>query len=490
MLKRALKLNTYSIASQGAVLITGVLFAVILSRLVSVTDYGLLTSFISFVVFITILSDMGLRTTATKYVGDAFFSKKSDLWKYITQLTTLRFILVISMGIAVFLLAEPLSRTILHDAQYAFVFQFTGIVSIIYSAMHFFEGLVSAANRYEYTFAGSAITNVGRLVLPIIAVMFISPTAEWAIAGVAGGYLLGAVSYSVFFRRVYGFKFEWSGGLGEEMKRYAIYAALIGWSVAFFSYFDTVLLNAFLSPDRVALYKAAQQVLIGVVSLAPISYFVIFTFFVELEANKKRKEQVEAYAQALKYGLVFFIPVSVMMFVLSSEIIGFLFLPTYAASARALQAFAALPAFYFLFNVNMNALFARGEIRPAAGLYILAAILSVALNVFLIPIFGFVGSAITYSAAFIAPTIISIPLLMQRLSLGINLRALVKPFLASAVATASVLFVKSQITGNELLLIILFPAVCAAVYLALLDDDDRRVLKALVELFRGKERAA
>ena len=83
MLRKALRLNTYAVASQGSVIIGGVLFAVILTRLISTADYGLVASFISFVVFLTLLSDMGLRTTATKYVGGAFFSKDKRLWNYI-----------------------------------------------------------------------------------------------------------------------------------------------------------------------------------------------------------------------------------------------------------------------------------------------------------------------------------------------------------------------------------------------------------------------
>ena len=488
MIKRALQLNIYSIAANGAVLVTGVLFSVILTRILSVGDYGLLTSFVSFVAFITMFSDMGLRTTATKYVGDALFSKNKNLWRYITKLAALRVSLVALIGILIFAFAGQLAGAVLHSTSYAFVFQITAVAAVIYAVMNFFEGLVSAANRYEYTFAGSAIVSVGRLVLPIIAAMLIAPTPGWAMVGVGLGYLAGAVAYLVFFKRTYGTGFDWSGHLPAGLKSYAMYAALIMLASAFLTNFDTVLLNTFLSPQSVALYKAAQMVLIGVISLAPISYGLIFTLFVELESTGKRNEQQEAYAKAAKYALTFFIPISFMMFVLAPEIIGFFYLPTYAASASALRAFAVLPAFYFFFNMNMSTLLARSEMKIAGALYLLAAVCSLGLNLLLIPQFGFVGSAIAYSAAFIIPTIISVPVLARKLSLSVHANEIVRPLVVSVIASGVILFVQGMQAVPWVVLLFLFPLVCAALYLLMLDADDRHIMGLLQELFLHKGR--
>jgi len=488
MLSKALRLNTYAVASQGAVLVGGILFAVILTRMLTQEAYGLVASFISFVVFITLISDMGLRTTATKYVGGAFFSKDSRMWKYIMQLTIMRFVLVAIMGIATVALAGPLAESILHAQKYAYVFQFTGVTAIIYSVMHYFEGLVSAANKYEYTFAGSVIVNGGRLILPVAAVLLIAPTAEWTIAGVAGGYLLGALAYMFFFRKVYGMKLDWpKTTVGSKIGKYASYSALIALAGAFLTNFDTILLNTFMSPENVALYKAAQIVLIGVVSLAPISYLVVFTYFVELEAKKNRKEQSEAYSQATKYGLIFFLPISIMMFVLAGEIIGFLYPGNYMPAANALRIFALVPVFYFLFSVNTHAMYARGEIKAACGLVIFAGASSILLNVLLIPQFGFVGSAMAYAGAWLFATLLSFPVMVRKLALSIKLGELARPVVVSALAAGAVAAARWLNLTNELALIAIFPLACAALYLLTLDADDRRLLKAFGSLVRSEK---
>ncbi len=486
MLGRALRLNAYAVASQGAVLVGGVLFAVIMTRLISKTDYGLVSSFISFVVFIALLSDMGLRTTAGKYVGGAFFSKDEKLWRYIAQLTFLRFLIVIVMGLAVVLEAKWLAGFVLHNEAYAYIFQFTGITAIVYSVMHFFEGLVSTANRYEYTFAGSMVVNGARLVLPVAAVLFIAPSAGWTIAGVAGGYLLGALAYLFFFRRAYGLKFEMPTIIAKEMRGFAAYAGLLALSAAFLSNFDTVLLNTYLSPDSVALYKAAQIVLIGVVSLAPISYGVIFTFFIELEAKGNRKEQGEAYSQAMKYGLIFFLPIAVMMFVLAGEIVGLLYPGTYLPAADALRVFAFVPPFVFLFNMNIASLQARGEIKDACKLVLLAGALSIALNVLLIPYFGFVGAAMAYAGAYMIPALLSLPTMVRKLQMHVNWKELARPLAVSAVAAAAVEAAQMLGLRNEIALIAIFPVACAALYLLTLEDDDRRLLNSFIGMVRGE----
>jgi len=487
MLSRALRLNTYAVASQGAVIAGGVLFAVILTRLISKTDYGLVVSFISFVVFIALLSDMGLRTTATKYVGGAFFSKDRRLWRYIMQLAALRFALVVAMGLAVAWQARFFAGLILHDPAYAYVFQFTGVTAIVYSVMHFFEGLVSAANRYEYTFAGSVVVNGGRLVLPVAAVLLIAPTAEWTIAGVAGGYLAGALAYALFFGRIYGMKPEWPSRMDRDVGRFALYAALMALAGSFLSNFDAVLLNAFMVPESVALYKAAQMVLVGVVSLAPISYAVIFTFFVELEAKGKRREQGEAYSQATKYGLVFFLPISVMMFVLAGEIVGFLYPGAYVPAADALRVFALVPPFVFLFTMNISSLQARGEIRDACMLVLLAGALSIMLNVLLIPLFGFVGAAMAYAGAYLIPTLLSLPMMVRKLEMSVSWTALARPLAVSALAAGAVVAARWLGLSNEIVLIAIFPLACAALYLLTLDSDDRRLISALGTLARSEK---
>ncbi|MDO8339039.1 MAG: oligosaccharide flippase family protein [Candidatus Burarchaeum sp.] len=487
MLSRALRLNAYAVASQGAILAGGILFAVILTRLLTTEDYGLVSSFISFVVFITLVSDMGIRTTASKFVGAAFFSKDPKLWKYIVQFGCLRFLFVLIMGLATFALSGNLAESILHSQKYTYIFQFTGITAIIYSAMHFLEGLVSAANKYEYTFAGSVIVNASRLVLPVAAVLFIAPTAEWTITGVATGYLLGALSYVFFFHRTYGMKLARPEKMGKEVRTFAVYAGVLALAGAFLSNFDTVLLNAFLSPESVALYKAAQIVLIGVISLAPISYMVIFTFFVELEAGGNRKAQSEAYSQATRYGLIFFLPISVMMFVLSADIIGFLYPGTYLPAADALKVFAFIPPFVFLFNMNIASLQARGEIREACKLVLLAGGASIVLNVLLIPYFGFVGAAMAYAVAYILPTLLSFPTMARKLELHVKWTALARPVAISVLAAGAVAAARLLGLSNEIALIAVFPLACAALYLLTLEPEDRRLLDALLSLVRSEK---
>jgi O-antigen/teichoic acid export membrane protein len=487
MLSRALRLNAYAIASQGAVIAGGLLFSVILTRLISKADYGLVGSFISFVVFIALLSDMGLRTTAGKYVGGAFFSKDKRLWKYISQLTFLRFLIVTVMGLATFVLAGPLAGFMLPSREYAYIFQLTGITAIIYSVMHFFEGLVSTANRYEYTFAGSVVVNCARLVLPVAAVLLIAPTAGWTIAGVAAGYLLGALAYLILFRRAYGLKLEMPTLVAKEMRGFAVYAGLLALAGAFLSYFDIVLLNMYhMSLESVALYKAAQIVLIGVVSLAPISYTMIFSFFVELEAKGNRKEQGEAYSQAMKYGLIFFLPISVMMFVLAGEIVGLLYPGTYLPAADALRVFAIVPPFIFLFNMNVAAMQARGEIKEACKLVLLAGALSISLNLLFIPYFGFVGAAMAYAGAYMIPAALSLPTMVRKLALHVKWTALARPLAISALATAAVAAARWLGLANELALIAIFPVACAALYLLTLEPDDRKLLDSLAGVVKAE----
>jgi len=450
---------------------------------VSVTDYGILTSFVSFVLFVALFSDMGLRTTATKYVGSAFFSKDRKLWRYITQLAVARFALIISIGLVLAWQSAFFAELVMHSPEYAFVFQFTGIAAVFYAAMHFFEGLVSSANMYEYTFAGSVIVNAARLLLPVALVLFLAPTAKFAIMGLSLAYLAGALAYAVFFRRIYGFRPERSREIEKGFRNYALYAALIELSAAFLSNFDAVLLNAFLSPASVGLYKAAQMVLIGVLSLTPISYLVVFTFFVELEASGNRREQHISYTHAVKYGLAFFIPVSAMMLALAPEMMGFFYPPEYASAAVALRTFAFLPAFYFLFNVNINAMFARGEIRAAAWLCMLAAGASLVMNLLLIPLLGFVGSAVAYTGAYMLATLLSLSVLSGRLSLSVGPHVLARPLLVSAAASILTEGARAFVTSSGIALLVIFPVACALAYAFMLDEEDRALFAAVSELF-------
>ena len=137
-----------------------------------------------------------------------------------------------------------------------------------------------------------------------------------------------------------------------------------------------------------------------------------------------------------------------------------------------------MPALYFLFNVNTSSLLARGEVRNVCGLILLAGMLSILLNVLLIPDFGFVGSAMAYAGAWLIPALFSFPMMVGKLEMFVKWTALARPLVVSAMAAGAVAVARWLGLSNEIALIAVFPLACAALYLLTIDADDRRLLNA------------
>jgi O-antigen/teichoic acid export membrane protein len=130
---------------------------------------------------------------------------------------------------------------------------------------------------------------------------------------------------------------------------------------------------------------------------------VMAAFFPFISQYSTDKEKVERYVtKVIKYALIFILPISLVLIVLSGQIIGLVFPQSYVVGARALS-ILSIGMFFLVFILTFSRTF-QAINKPKIPAFILsgAITLQILLLYFLVPKYGLTGAAISTTIASIA----------------------------------------------------------------------------------------
>ena len=183
----------------------------------------------------------------------------------------------------------------------------------------------------------------------------------------------------------------------EIIKMFLILAApfaLAGIISRLYSYTDTLIMSKMLTRMELGWWSVPYKIIFAfqfIPSALTVSVFpVISRAYLE---NKERVAQI--YRQAWQYLLLISLPMAFGMFVLSSPVILKVYKQQYALSIYALQILGFALVFMFLSYINGAMLNATNRQKSQTAIVATAWILSIFLNLILIPRMGIYGAAWT-----------------------------------------------------------------------------------------------
>jgi len=155
---------------------------------------------------------------------------------------------------------------------------------------------------------------------------------------------------------------------------------------------NNVLLSKMVGDKAVGLYDSATNL---IYPLTVISAAIVTAVFpaISRHAHRQREKAVQSYLQAIKFSLMIALPMALGIYVLADRIYVLLYKPEFFEAVPALKILSALLPVIFITNVFGNTLGAADRQGIVFGVSVLNAAVNVALNVFLIPRFGYNGSA-------------------------------------------------------------------------------------------------
>ena len=461
---------------------------VLIARHASQAEYGIFSLALSLLQICTILSCLGLQAATPRCI--AFFRGRGDLEKARSIVfASLQLALIASVlcGASLFL-ASPLLTTLFHlPASATQIFQIFAVALPFSVAVEMLASVFRGYDRVqEKVIFRDILSNVLKVLFIVSAIAL-----GYAFLGIICAYLLAIITASLLFfaytsrkielkggrrgeraeekqkeskegkgqgakrakREQEEWEEEWGasrGGSGESVNEirkkllvFSVPLLIANVSSVLALRMDTFMLGIFKTPEIVGLYNAA----IPFMQLIQIFHLSMVLIYVPIASQLYSKnlvnEMKRCYIIITKGIFSITFPFFLFIFLFSEKIIGFFFGSSYTFAGTALRILSLGMFIHVFFGPNAETLVVLGKTKWSMANSLTGVVLNASLNAILIPIFGFVGSAI---ASAISITLINILILLQIFSLQ-KIHPFAKNYLKIITITSIMLIIANAVVS-------------------------------------------
>lgn len=363
------------------------------ARYLGPTQYGLLSYAFSFTGLFAIFASLGIDSILNRELVSHSEEKERLLGSGFLIKITGSIIAIILILIALFFIKTDLvTNALILISSFSFMFNAFGVIDI------YFQSQVLAKNTVKIQITTLIITSV----LKILFILLKLPVIYFALAYLIDAFVF-AVGLIIIYKKVgLGItKLKFDKKITIMLLKNSWPLILSGVAIAVYTKIDQVMIKNMLGNEAVGLYSVA-------VRISEVWYFIpaiICTSLFPAIVNA-RQTNVSAYEKRLKnlYSLMFYISVGIAISItlLSGFIITYLFGHKYIESINVLRVHAWTSVGLFLGYALGQYLIVENYIAVYFKITLSGAIINVCLNIFLIPVYGIMGAAISAVATYLS----------------------------------------------------------------------------------------
>jgi len=405
-----------------------IIFLPIITAFLSVSDYGIYTTLLVTIAFLTPFSSLGARFGIIRLL-----SAESDKKKVSEGIFSVSFFtLALSLGLSavMFFLAGFLADTVFGDPNSALIIQ---IGSLLVPLQALLDNSTAFFLMKQRMFICS-IFNTLEAFLPIafgtLVLLLGGGLAEFVLASVISTTAVVIASYVVIAR--------WTGPSLPRLNRVWPYlkfgSPLVAgkFSSTLLNIGDRYVIGLLMGATYVGIYSVAYTIGSTVMMfLGPISTALLAP--ISKSYDGQRHDEVQRFMHhSIRYFLMFSIPAAVGLSILSPSLTQSLANSNFLEGAfgiTALVAFASI--FYGLFLLDSTIFYLIKHTYSTSALLIVASIANIAMNVLLIPPMGIFGSALATLISFIGLFFASYFFSRKRIKISFDLVFILKSTLAA-----------------------------------------------------------
>ena len=388
--RKVLKNSIYNSSSVFISKIGGLIFTIILARLLLPELFGVYHLALAVGFMLLTFTDLGINGTLVRYVSHAIGKNEKDLASsYFRYLIKPKFILAFLSSLSLILLANPLAFYVFHKPDLFLPLQIVGVFLFFQSFLDFVEAGFISMQNFGYTTIRHIVYEGLRLILvPILILLGFS--VYGALVGLVISVSMALFILTYFLLRNYSFIIKGKAVKIEKKRILRFLSSLTIGSISgvFFAYVDSIMIGIFMAVEYVGFYRAGYNIVFAFAGLASIAG-VLFPVFTQLEGD----ELENAFKKVFKYTSMFAFPCAFGLLFIAEPIIKVVYgidylpavLPMYILSFLII--ISPLDFFGTLFN-------AKEKPEYPAKLIIISSTLNVILNYFLILQIGMLGAAI------------------------------------------------------------------------------------------------
>jgi O-antigen/teichoic acid export membrane protein len=434
----------------------------ILTRILTVSDYGTLSLIVGTLTILYAVAKMGIQNGIIRFYGEYEYRGAESSREFFS---TYLFSMLAMGGIVwvVYIIAIPLIADKILGIQNTRPFY---IASFLIPA-HCFFSLVynfywARQDTAKFNLSGIMEAYVP-LTLGIIGLILSDGALEWFFIGGVAGRLI----YAVFFGRLLRKACKVSPravsrGLLERSFLYGFPLMLFELSSNLLAYGDRFLVKYYLSAREVGIYVVGYNLAMYLANIVVIpSNNAVQSRYMDMWA-KRGREETEAYVSMSLTGLI-----GVLAFIGFTSAAIFRDIILLFASSKYLESVAVAPIvlasllIYSMYPIYGAGIYLAKKTRILLYCILFALVINVALNLLLIPRLGIMGAAFATLGAYLSATVCILFYSSRFFTLRIPLRS-AAVFLAAGIAAYLCIGLIS--IGNHLLSIVVKGTLSLAVY--------------------------
>jgi len=471
------------------------LYRIIIARQFGPEIYGLFSLAIMISGWFIAIFSFGIPEGITRFVSLFRGKKETRKTSYLLQVSIIfLFISGLISALILFFLSSPISIRLFNNYDLiVFLRWFSISIPIALFASIFLSVLVSFEKTNKFSFARNFLDTSTKLVFILIFTFL-----GLRINSIIFSYILGILAMLIF--SYYSSKPLLSGifknqEISPKLKKkirknlfsYSWPLMFVGIISFIFSWIDSFMIGYFNIEGKgvynVGIYNSAVPIA-ALLIIAPSLFIQLFFPLITKEYAQKNNNLIkEISKQITKWIFLLNLPVLIIMFLFPGALINLFFGKDYINAAFSLRFLALGIFFYSIFIISENLISMAGKSKIVLFDILLASLINIILNIFLVPKYNINGAAFSTMVTYIIWSLISLLQARHYVSIIPLKRKMFFILLISAIPTLLLVFIKQFIPITLFSLIIqgslFFLFYFFLVIYSCLDRNDWMILRAI-----------
>ncbi len=434
----------------------GLIFTLIIARLLLPELFGLYNLVLSIILIAIIFTDFGINGTALRYISEAIGKNKKDQARsYFKYLFKLKGVITLIVILILILIAKPLSFSFFNKPEIYWPLIVATIYIFASSTKDLFLNLFYALKDMKKISIVEAVSQITKILLAYLVILFVPKkyVIHSIFLALALSILISLfVSVALLGRKNIGLCFGKSIPINKsKILNYLKFMSLTAVSLVLFGSIDTLMLGRYVDTVFIGYYRAALSLVLTIAALFSISN-ILLPVFAQLNKHQTNKtfKEVTRYLTMLTFPAIFGV------IILSKEIITTVYGSVYLPAVMSLYALSALIIISPKIVIYTSLFQAKEKINLIAKHIITALIINITLNYVLIKNFtishgpsqGVIGAGIATSISWGFLLLMLIKETKQSFNLKLEYTFGIKALLASFIMTITIITLPSLLQWN------------------------------------------
>ncbi|WP_126663205.1 flippase [Haloterrigena salifodinae] len=379
--------------------VSGLVERVIIGRVLGPSEYGTVSICLAIVTLAATTSMFGLTQGVPRYMSrfDSI-SKRRGVWASGMLIATLLSIVVTS---SLFVFAEELSVILLDGTEYTTLLRiFLLTIPFLTALKMAVSGIRGEENTIYRTYSHDLLYPLARIgllgILFLIGVGTVAPSIA---------YVMGALITAVVALYLLNKLFSLTGAINWRFRELVLFSAPLIVSMVMsilLTRTDTIMIGYFRTATEAGLYSAAYPIAAGLQLVLSSFGFLYLPLASRLDAEDSRDETEAVYELTTKWIYIITFPAFAIFLLFPGQILTFFWGSDYSQAGLSLSILSLGFFSSAAAGRNRETISAFGYTKYVMYSNILAFVVNVCMNFYLIPRYGHTGAAISSAVSFIA----------------------------------------------------------------------------------------